>query len=578
MGVQMKTTNIHRPCFYSKRDFEKVGFTCLEGRKMKKLLIVCAVLLLFGAGYAMAQPNYQVDTAGDPDKDYITETTIPPGQQISFDIYLADAVAPQYAGGVWIDFSDSTNFISYVTAGRALMDGSEAVTGPWDPAGGVIVNEPAGPGTLLLTAINLATAIPDEEGDIIVGRVTLQCTSSGDANIAITTIPGVPTWTPIDDSIVVSGSVVIHQVCECLNDEDCHDGLWCNGSETCSDCVCLPGVPLHCDDGTECSVDPCREADPICGIIDCEEIVGTCTAQYCNTSVITGSTNSCLADPICAGVFSDDWDADGVDNSTDNCGGIYNPDQADGDGDGVGDICDNCPSDDNPDQRDDDSDGWGSICDPEDDSDGILAPPDNCPNTSNPDQTNSDTDSYGDACDNCPDTPNPNQEDQYPPGGNSIGDACDCECDFDCSGGVDAIDVTAFLGHFGRSTFNNPCTYDTQCNGDSNCDGNVDALDVNKFLEDFGRSQFNNPCPPCEAGDWCDGGNICQNNDDCSFFYTFCGKPTGQCDGEGICYPIPSSCPFMPNPVCGCDGNTYINSCTARWWRQSIDYWGACGE
>jgi len=105
--------------------------------------------------------------------------------------------------------------------------------------------------------------------------------------------------------------------------------------------------------------------------------------------------------------------------------------------------------------------------------------------------------------DNCPDTPNLGQEDTYPPQGNGIGDACDCECDFDCSGSVDANDVTEFLGDFGRSTFNNPCTNALPCNGDSNCDGNVDALDVNKFLEDFGRSQYNNPCLPCVAGPWC---------------------------------------------------------------------------
>jgi len=143
---------------------------------------------------------------------------------------------------------------------------------------------------------------------------------------------------------------------------------------------------------------------------------------------------------------------------------------------------------------------------------------------------------------------------------------------------VDAIDVTAFLDDFGRSVFCCPCTNADPCNGDVDCSGGSDAFDVGMFLEDFGRSQFNDPCPTCVAGAWCGGGNICQSNDDCSFFYTFCSKPTGQCDGEGICNPIPISCPFMPDPVCGCDGNTYINSCDAMWWRQSIDYWGTCVE
>ena len=96
-----------------------------------------------------------------------------------------------------------------------------------------------------------------------------------------------------------------------------------------------------------------------------------------------------------------------------------------------------------------------------------------------------------------------NQEDMYPPQGNGIGDACDCEADFNCDGNVDAADVTDFLTDFGRSTFFNPCTNIDPCNGDFNCDTNVDAADVTKFLEDFGRSSFFNPCPTCEVGDWC---------------------------------------------------------------------------
>ena len=100
--------------------------------------------------------------------------------------------------------------------------------------------------------------------------------------------------------------------------------------------------------------------------------------------------------------------------------------------------------------------------------------------------------------DNCPDIYNPDQEDTYPPGGNGIGDTCECEGDFDCNGNVDADDVILFLADFGRSLFNNPCTGINDCNGDTSCDGDVDSDDVLKLLEDFGRSQYNNPCPACD--------------------------------------------------------------------------------
>ena len=241
----------------------------------------------------------------------------------------------------------------------------------------------------------------------------------------------------------------------------------------------------------------------------------------------------------------EDGDSDEVGDSCDNCLTLSNPDQENSDGDELGDICDNCPLIDNPDQDNSDTDDVGDICD-------------NCPDLYNPDQIDTDADGIGDECDNCPNdaendsdadgmcgdidncpyTPNGtdlgtciwgenigafctiagynpmqcgtdgfcsmNQEDLFPPQGNDIGDACDCEADFNCDGNVDATDVTDFLTDFGRSTFFNPCTNADPCYGDFDCNVNVDANDVTKFLEDFGRSQYNNPCPACVAGAWCE--------------------------------------------------------------------------
>ena len=167
-------------------------------------------------------------------------------------------------------------------------------------------------------------------------------------------------------------------------------------------------------------------------------------------------------------------------NCDDNCPNDYNPLQIDCDEDGTGDVCDNCPDDYNPHQGNNDLDDLGDICDPDDDNDEILDEEENCPNT-----------------------PNPNQLDTYPPQGNGIGDACECESDFDCSGSVDSLDVEHFLWDFGRSEYNDPCTNERWCYGDFLCDGSVDAADVTVFLEDFGRSEFFNPCPPCEVGTWC---------------------------------------------------------------------------
>ncbi len=92
------------------------------------------------------------------------------------------------------------------------------------------------------------------------------------------------------------------------------------------------------------------------------------------------------------------------------------------------------------------------------DGDGEIDYRDNCPGANNPGQEDADGDLVGDACDTCNDTADfdnicvgdicpaafdPNQKDTYPPGGNGIGDACECEGDFDCNGNVDANDVTS---------------------------------------------------------------------------------------------------------------------------------------
>jgi hypothetical protein len=86
---------------------------------------------------------------------------------------------------------------------------------------------------------------------------------------------------------------------------------------------------------------------------------------------------------------------------------------SDSDGDGIEDTSDNCPTIANPDQANNDGDSEGDACDDDDDNDGIDDTIDNCPFTANPNQENHDGDSEGDACDNdddndgCPDDLDP---------------------------------------------------------------------------------------------------------------------------------------------------------------------------
>lgn len=69
----------------------------------------------------------------------------------------------------------------------------------------------------------------------------------------------------------------------------------------------------------------------------------------------------------------------------------------------------------------------------------------------------------------------------------------------------------------------------------------------------------------------------CMENVEC-LEEEYCKKADGDSDGEGECSHRPDNCPFLLKPVCGCDGLTYPNSCTAATNGVNVDYYGECKD
>jgi hypothetical protein len=163
----------------------------------------------------------------------------------------------------------------------------------------------------------------------------------------------------------------VNDVCvDCATDEECDNGEYCDGEETCVDGSCQPGTAVDCDDSVGCTDDSCNEGTDSCDNIpnntncdngewcdgaetcdasldcqagtapDCDDEVG-CTDDSCNEA-----TDSCDNIPNNANCDNGDWcdGAETCDASLD-CQAGTPPDCDDGDPctddscDEVNDVC-----------------------------------------------------------------------------------------------------------------------------------------------------------------------------------------------------------------------------------------------
>ena len=92
----------------------------------------------------------------------------------------------------------------------------------------------------------------------------------------------------------------------CVVDDDCDDGVFCNGAETCSVGSCEAGSAVTCDDGVACTVDSCNESTDSCDFTT--DDMACSDGLFCNGAETCNSTLGCqaAATPACQGLQCDE--------------------------------------------------------------------------------------------------------------------------------------------------------------------------------------------------------------------------------------------------------------------------------
>ena len=95
---------------------------------------------------------------------------------------------------------------------------------------------------------------------------------------------------------------------------------------------------------------------------------------------------------------------------------------------------------------------------------------------------------------------------------------------------------------------------------------------------------YGNPCFAAAAGRAiqhpgpCKAVAGCVVGKDGCLMNEYCAAPEGQCSGTGTCTAKAQMCPMVYKPVCGCDGKTYGNSCSASVAGMVVALDGECPE
>ena len=170
---------------------------------MKKLLIIFALILAPGLFSAPAfAAHYAADylestnpggwTASSKTFDDAAGISVSVGDTFDVDIWMRECPGSATNGGFWINYDESLVQINAASA----YDQVDITPGPWVATGTSKLPDVEGPGSYALMVTNLAGAVPDGDGDLIIARVTFECIAAGESAVQVETVHSYDTWAP----------------------------------------------------------------------------------------------------------------------------------------------------------------------------------------------------------------------------------------------------------------------------------------------------------------------------------------------------------------------------------------------
>ncbi len=279
---------------------------------MKKLSVVLMFGLVMGlmAGPAFAQSYCQdVLETGNPGGrttglktcDTVNPETLNPGDTFSIDIWATEIPEPIISSGFEMFYNPAQVSLLSVQA----YDGVDIAGGPWDGTATLKIPDAYGPGSFVLAVVQLGTCpVPDAGGDVIVAKLTFQCLANGSSGIGVKGIDGFDTTVGCTSGVVYdapmgTNTLTVTQGSDgCTTNEECSDGIYCNGAETCNigSGECQPGTAVVCNDAIACTTDSCNETTDSCDYIPNNAACND--GAYCNGAEVCTASGCAPGTPV----------------------------------------------------------------------------------------------------------------------------------------------------------------------------------------------------------------------------------------------------------------------------------------